>query len=51
MRAGICLKYLKGGWNRKDRSRNRILKKRSQAVSRAGCLKKGGLEPPHEQTS
>ena len=40
---GGLSKIIKRGWNRKDRRRNRELKKKGwQAGSRAGCLKKAG---------
>ena len=45
MREGEMSKYLKSGWNSKDRRRNRDFKKkkgRGQAGSRPGCLKNGG---------
>ena len=48
---GNCLKYLKRGWNRKEWRRNEDLKRRGQAGSRDGCLKKRGegvLQPPYE---
>ena len=46
---GNCLKYLKKGWNRKEGKGNKdLIKGGRQAGPRSGCLKKGGLEPPHE---
>ena len=42
---GICLKYLKKGWNRKEGRGHKDFKKDGQARSRVGCLKKGGMEP------
>ena len=41
---GNCLKYLKRGWNRKEKRGNKDFKKGEQAGSRGGCSKKGGLE-------
>ena len=48
---GNCLKYLKSGWNRKERSGNKNFKKLGgggggQTGLRGGCLKKVGLELP-----
>ena len=37
-----CLKYLKSGWNRKDRGRNIDFKKGSRLGKGRGALKKGG---------
>ena len=45
MRVGDCLKYLKMGWNEKEGRGNKDFKKRRQAGSRDGCLKKGGWNP------
>ena len=47
---GNCLKYFKRGWNRKEGGEAKILKKKGQAGSMDGCLKKGrlGLEPLYE---
>ena len=46
---GNCLKSLKRGWNRNEGRGNKYFKKRGQAGSRGGCLKKGtGLELPYE---
>ena len=48
---GKCLKYLKRGWNRKDRWGHKDLKKGGQAGSRDSYLKNGEggqLEPPYE---
>ena len=40
---------LKGGGTKKRRGETKILKRRGQAGSRGGCLKKRrGLEPPYE---
>ena len=45
---GICLKYLKRGWNRKEGKENKDFKKRGQAGPMGGCFKmEGGLEPPY----
>ena len=38
-----CLKYLKGGWNRKKGRRKKDFKKCGQVGSTCGCLKKGGV--------
>ena len=38
---GKCLKYLKRGWNRKDRWGHKDLKKGGQAGSRDSYLKNG----------
>ena len=35
-----CLKYLKRGWNRKERRENNFKKGREQAGSRGGCHEK-----------
>ena len=39
---GNCLKYLERGWKRKEERGHKDFKKRWQARSRGGCLKKGG---------
>ena len=39
---GNSLKYLKRGWSRKEEWENKEFKKRGQAGSRVGCLKRGG---------
>ena len=39
---GNCLKYLERGWKRKEERGHKDFKKRRQARSRGGCLKKGG---------
>ena len=39
---GNCVKYLKRGWNRKEKRGNKKFEKGGQAGSRRGCLKKGG---------
>ena len=42
-----CVKYLKSGWNRKDRRGNKTFKKGGgQAGLRDGCLKKGEAGTP-----
>ena len=43
---GDRLKCLKTGWNRKEWKGNKDFKKRRQAGSRGGCLKKGGAGTP-----
>ena len=43
---GNRLKCLKTGWNRKEWKGNKDFKKRGQAGSRGGCLKKGGAGTP-----
>ena len=44
-----CLKYLKTGYIRKDRKRNKRFKKGRRKLGQGlGALKKAGLEPPHE---
>ena len=43
---GNRLKCLKTGWNRKEWKGNKDFKKRRQAGSRGGCLKKGGAGTP-----
>ena len=48
---GNCLKYLKRGWNRTEGTGSKDFKKRGQAGSRGGCLKKGGTKPPYELCS
>ena len=46
---GDCLKYLQKGWNREEGRGNKDFKKRGQAGSMGGCLKKGGgLEPSYK---
>ena len=45
---GDRVKYLKREWNRKEGRGNKKFKKRRQAGSRGGCLKKEGLESPYE---
>ena len=44
---GNCLKYLKWGWDRRERRGNKDLKKLGggQAGSRGGCLKGGAGTP------
>ena len=39
---GNCLKYLKRGWNSKEGSGHKNFKKRGQAGSAGGCLKREG---------
>ena len=52
-----CLKYLKRGWNRKDRTRSRKFKKMNVKLCQGlGTLKKGDWKPltnyaTFEQTS
>ena len=46
VRVGVnCLKYLKGGWNRKKGRRKKDFKKWGQVGSSCGCLKMG-VPPP-----
>ena len=52
---GNCIKYLKGGWNRKEGRGTKIFKKGrgwggggSKLGLGVDALKKVGLEPPHE---
>ena len=45
---GNCLKYLKRGGTEKRGGDTKFLKRRGQAGSRGGCLKKKGLETPYE---
>ena len=42
VRVGDCLKYLKRGWNRKERRKSKDFKKEGTIWSRCGCLKKEG---------
>ena len=48
MRVGGLSKNLKREWNRKEGREDKDFKKEGQARSRGGCLKNGGLEPPHK---
>ena len=44
---GDCLKYLERGWNRKEgRGHKDFKKRRGQAGSRDGCIKKQGARTP-----
>ena len=45
---GTVWNTLKEGGSEKAEGEIKILKRRGQAGSRTGCLKKGGLEPPHD---
>ena len=45
---GNYLKYLKRGWNRKQGRGNKDCKRRRQAGSRGGCIKKGGPGTPYK---
>ena len=42
---GNCLKYLKRGWNRKERKANKDFKKTEKLGQEAGVLKRGGWDP------
>ena len=43
-----CLKYLKSGWNNKERTRSKEFRKRGKLGQGVGALKRGMLEPTYE---